>query len=56
MSFALSGAWWNSYIFKGGSAPNSPESADANGYGNVDVGDAVYLIHYIFNGGPPPER
>jgi hypothetical protein len=28
---------------------------DANGDGQVNVGDAVYLIAYVFNGGPPPD-
>jgi hypothetical protein len=27
---------------------------DANGDGQVNVGDAVYLIAYVFKGGPPP--
>jgi hypothetical protein len=27
---------------------------DANGDGSVNVGDAVYLIAYVFSGGPPP--
>ena len=27
---------------------------DANGDGSVNVGDAVYLIAYVFKGGPPP--
>jgi hypothetical protein len=28
---------------------------DANGDGNINVGDAVYLIFYIFKGGPAPQ-
>ncbi len=28
---------------------------DANGDGQVNIGDAVFLINYIFNGGSPPE-
>lgn len=27
---------------------------DANADGNVDIGDAVYLINYVFKGGPEP--
>jgi hypothetical protein len=27
---------------------------DANGDGNINIGDAVYIINYIFRGGPPP--
>lgn len=28
---------------------------DVNADGNVNIGDAVYLINYIFKGGPPPQ-
>ena len=28
---------------------------DANGDGQVNVGDAVYTIAYVFSGGPPPQ-
>jgi enediyne biosynthesis protein E4 len=28
---------------------------DANGDGNINVGDAVYVISYIFRGGPAPQ-
>ncbi len=28
---------------------------DADGSGNWSIGDAVYLINYIFGGGPPPD-
>ncbi len=28
---------------------------DANGDGEIDIGDVVYLINYIFTGGPAPE-
>ena len=27
---------------------------DANADGSINTGDAVYLINYIFRGGPPP--
>jgi len=29
-------------------------AGDANGSGSVDIDDVVYLIGYIFSGGPPP--
>jgi len=29
-------------------------AGDANGDGSVNIGDAVYVINYIFKGGPPP--
>jgi hypothetical protein len=28
---------------------------DANGDGDVNIGDAVYLINYVFNGGSAPD-
>jgi hypothetical protein len=28
---------------------------DANGDGEVNVGDAVFMIAYVFSGGPPPD-
>jgi len=28
---------------------------DANGDGNVNVGDVVYIINYVFKGGPAPD-
>jgi hypothetical protein len=34
--------------------PNHYEPGDANGDGGIDVFDAVYLINYIFSGGPAP--
>lgn len=42
-------------ISGGGGNPgccNTP--GDANGDATVNIGDAVYLINYIFKGGPPP--
>jgi len=34
--------------------PGTPRSGDANYDGQVNVGDAVFLINHIFKGGPPP--
>lgn len=28
---------------------------DANGDGNIDIGDVVYLVNYLYKGGPAPE-
>ena len=39
-------------IDKGAVWPCTP--GDANGSGGVDIDDVVYLIGYIFSGGPPP--
>jgi hypothetical protein len=36
-------------------APITPRPGDANVDSGVDVGDAVFLINYIFSGGPAPE-
>jgi len=30
------------------------ECGDANGNGSIDIDDVVFLIAYIFQGGPPP--
>lgn len=30
-------------------------AGDANGSGGIDIDDVVYLISYIFSGGPPPD-
>ena len=30
-------------------------SGDENGSGTVDTDDIVYLIDYVFSGGPPPD-
>jgi uncharacterized protein (TIGR02145 family) len=32
------------------------EAGDANGDGAANVGDAVFLINFVFKGGPAPER
>ena len=37
-----------------GGGPCDCSPGDANGDGSVNVGDAVYLISYIFKGGPAP--
>ena len=34
--------------------PEPATCGDANSDGSVNVSDAVYLIAYIFNGGPAP--
>jgi hypothetical protein len=36
-------------------APQMYICGDANGDGGVNVGDAVYVINYVFKGGPPPD-
>lgn len=45
------GASYQSSIFTFSSVP----SGDANGDGTVNVGDAVFLINYIFKGGAAPD-
>lgn len=52
-------ACWNSpykqaaYFVYGPGCCNTP--GDANNDGSVNVGDAVYMINYVFKGGDPPE-
>ena len=43
------------YVFKGGSAPVSPEAGDANCDDQTNLADAVYVINYVFKGGPAPD-
>ena len=31
------------------------KTGDANGDGNLSVSDVVYLVNYLFKGGPPPD-
>jgi len=42
------------YVFKGGPAPDPPESGDANCDDTVNIADAVFLINFVFAGGPEP--
>lgn len=42
------------FIQNFGPPPPSCVSGDADGSGGVDIDDVVYLIAYIFSGGPPP--
>jgi len=50
-NYGLSGGFWpNSNIMTDDCSPG-----DANDDGQVNVGDAVYLIAYIFKGGPAPQ-
>ena len=42
------------YLYKGGPAPDSPESADPDGSGTINILDVVYLINFLYKGGPEP--
>jgi hypothetical protein len=41
-------------VFRGGPPPAPLQAADVNHDGKVNIGDAVYLIGYIFRTGPAP--
>ena len=46
-SFGTSGGCWQ---------PVGPqERGDVNGDGIINVGDVVYLVSYLYKGGPPPD-
>jgi hypothetical protein len=50
-NYGLSHGFWQPF---GGAAPCDCLPGDANGDGSINVGDAVYMISYVFKGGPPP--
>ena len=44
-------------MFTSGPAPECMEEADVDGSGvglPIDISDLVYLVDYMFNGGPEP--
>jgi len=43
------------YVFAGGRTPSCLKSADTNDTGNIDLTDAIYLLNFLFLGGPAPE-
>ena len=43
------------YLLKISAFPEAILAGDANGDGEVNVGDVVYLINYLLKQGPPPE-
>ncbi len=43
-----------SLLFGGGDAPPCAKSADIDDSGSVDVTDPVYLLNFLFAGGPSP--
>lgn len=48
-------AWWWMLARVTGWNPEPATCGDANSDGIADIGDAVYLIAYIFSGGPAPD-
>ena len=34
--------------------PGARDNGDVNGDGGIDIGDAIYLLAFLFNQGPPP--
>ena len=55
---SVAGFWAGSQSTAGSADPCQGEpslySSDANGDGAIDIGDAVWLLSCLFNGGPPP--
>ena len=47
-NFGLSHGFWQEF-------PAYGDCGDANSDGGVNVGDAVFIISYVFKGGPPPD-
>lgn len=47
-------AWWWMMARVAGWNTLPPTCGDANSDGNIDISDVVYLIAYIFSGGPAP--
>jgi M6 family metalloprotease-like protein len=47
--------WTNDHIFPLGDCIPPIVCGDANRDGSANVGDAVFLIAYVFKGGPPPD-
>jgi hypothetical protein len=41
-------------MFNEGPAPVVMDAANVDGTGEVDIGDLVYLVDYMFNAGPAP--
>jgi hypothetical protein len=49
-SFAVSHGFWQEF-----GDVQAYVCGDANASAEVDIDDVVYLVHYIFTGGPPPD-
>jgi hypothetical protein len=47
-------AWWWMMAMISGWNSEPAGCGDADSSGDVDIDDAVYLVNYIFSGGPPP--
>jgi len=42
------------YLYKGGPAPDPPETGDVTCDGEVNIEDVIFLINYLYRGGPAP--
>ena len=42
------------YLFTGGDKPTCIDAVDADDSGLLDITDAIYLLGYLFQGGPAP--
>lgn len=52
-TYNVSHGFWQNFASSGGNCDNA---GDANHDGGTNVGDAVYLINYVFKGGPAPPQ
>ncbi|MCH2585026.1 MAG: hypothetical protein MK138_09685 [Planctomycetes bacterium] len=42
------------YLFLDGERPRINEASDINADGTLDLADAVYLLNFLYRGGPQP--
>ena len=45
---------WCMFIPGDWCCPECPEECDTNGNGTINVQDLMYLVNFLFKGGPPP--
>ena len=53
-AWALSGLLVTTMVLGGGYQATNFQNGDVNGDGTIDIADPVYLLAYLFDGGPEP--